>query len=342
MAADRTAVEADRKAAEALIPEIEEKKSAAVKAVEEKGAATLASIPEDYSTLAARVDNHDVNKVAIDRGNLWNGEYESGYMTSAGKVAEHNLTEYTKPIYLYPGTYLYRRYSGMFGSNAGNVFLTDETGAVKSVIAEAGMDETLDVSMVTLEKGHYCFNISKGSGAAQQMIIAGDGYEDWPDEQRAYGDVRIEEGVGFNAGMRALIDAQVSAIVDGAIVSAFDDIEIGEIIATYVSVGGTQLTGAYHCEIAARAGEQYQFKCRTGSAVTQAVLLSEDRSTVLGICGTTGETWNTLHAFDTTFIVPADGVLCVNDIYGDILAVRKLVYQAATDADVAGKIAVQV
>lgn len=244
VASDRAAVEAERKAVEALLPAIEEKRDAATQAIEEKGAATKASIPEDYAALAAQVSDHEENKLAIDRGNLWNGESEPGYITSVGSIADHTLTVYTKPIYLHSGSYLYRRYTNMFGSNAGNVFKCDAEGAVTAVIPETDHDETLGISMVTLETGYYCFNISVGSNAPAQMVIAGDDFEDWPDEYRTYGDVRIEEGVGFNAGMQQVIETLNREKASKEIIVSLN-LWNGEYVEGYYVSTGTIKEGAY-------------------------------------------------------------------------------------------------
>ena len=140
--------------------------------------------------------------------NLYNGEYDNGYLTYYGEFTSDNSYECTKIQKYEAGTYLFYQAKGLGVSLIARVFFYDEDGNYLS--ATNGDKLSDDVYKITFENEVYVrFNIGNSLTHETFMVVKGKDLADFPAEYKRYFDkyTSIQEGIQAN-------DLMLSKIVD--------------------------------------------------------------------------------------------------------------------------------
>ena len=134
--------------------------------------------------------------------NLYNGEYDNGYLTYYGEFTSDNLYECTKIQKYEAGTYLYYRATGVGESSKSRVFFYDEAGTYLS--ASDGTMLSDDVYKITFPNTVYVrFNMGQLYKHDVFMVVKGKDLADFPSEYKRYFDkyTSIQEGIQANDSM---------------------------------------------------------------------------------------------------------------------------------------------
>lgn len=134
--------------------------------------------------------------------NLYNGEYDNGYLTYYGEFTSDNSYECTKIQKYEAGTYLYYRATGLGVSSTSRVFFYDEDGTYLS--ASNGTMLSDDVYKITFSNTVYVrFNMGQLYKHDVFMVVKGKDLADFPTEYKRYFDkyTSIQEGIQANDSM---------------------------------------------------------------------------------------------------------------------------------------------